>query len=152
MRNSDDLRQILECFFPLEQEIDRKKDTSWKEIPKKWQKWIEDHYAELPELIETPESLAKEFSNSLLWPIWREDERLINQNYSRGFEAHFLRGKDEEKFFESKKYMFEEILRIVEEEWHPIKEEYEKLHEELKNLITSKILPRIDNTLRGLGE
>ena len=48
--------------------------------------------------------------------------------------------------------MFGEILRIAEEEWNQIKNEYEKIHEELKNLVTLKILPRMDDTLKSLGD
>ena len=59
---------------------------------------------------------------------------------------------DEEKHVEPKMYMFNKILQIAEEEWNPIKDEYEKLHEELRTLITSKIIPRMDDTLQSLGE
>ncbi len=148
----DDLKSILDHFIPAEKEIDRKKDESWEEIPRKWQRWIEDNYSELPKLGVTPETLAMDFSLSLRWPLWRKDEPLLRQNFFRYFDGHFILGEDEEKISELKKWMFEEIVRIAEEEWNPIKDEYEKLHEELKILITNRILPRMDATLRSLGE
>ena len=48
--------------------------------------------------------------------------------------------------------MFEEFVRITEEEWKPIKDEYEKLHEDLRILIELVILPRMNETLKSLGK
>ena len=100
----------------------------------------------------TPEAFAEELANGLRWAIWRNEEHILRQNFDRSFEANFVLEDDEEKHVEPKMYMFSKIVQIAVEEWKPIKDEYEKLHEDLKNLITLKILPRMDDTLQSLGE
>jgi uncharacterized protein (DUF2249 family) len=149
----NNLRRILDHFFPEEWKIDRKKDESWKEVPRKWQKWIEDNYYELPKWHENinPETLAKVFANSIRYAIWNRDEMLLRQNVDRAFKDHF-RLEDEKKFTVSHKRIFEEIVRIAEDEWNPIKEEYDKLQKEIKVHVESEILPSMDATLRSLGE
>ncbi len=45
-----------------------------------------------------------------------------------------------------------ELQNIAEEEWRPIRDGYEKLRKYLHDLIELKILPRMDETLKELGE
>lgn len=59
---------------------------------------------------------------------------------------------DDKKDSESKERMYAEIIRIAEEEWKPIRDEYDKLQDELRTLVNLDILPRIDETSKGLGE
>jgi len=148
----DDLKSIIDHFFSEEQLIDRKKDKTWENVPRKWKKWIEDNYDELPRLILNPEQSAELFFQNLSWALWRNDEKLFMQNFDRAFERNFVIEGDEDKFLKAKDWMFGEFMRIAEEEWGPIKDEYAKLHESLNILVKFEILTRMDDALRGLGE
>ena len=148
-----DLMNILDHFIPSEKVIDQKKDESWKEVPTKWQKWFEDNHYELPKVRGGPKLLAQSFSDSIIWALWRNDEPLLRQNFDRIFTDRFIIDVDDPtRFWNSKDWVLNELVRLSEEEWKPIKDEYEKLQEELKNLVTLEILPRMDATLRSLGE
>lgn len=148
----DDLNRILDHFFPAEAEIERKKDESWEEVRRKWQKWIEDNFYDIPKCRLTPETLANEYNDSLRWPLWRKDELLLIQNFDSNFDRNFVKEGDEEKYSKSKKWIFEEIVRIAEEELNPIKDEYEKLHQDLNDLVQGLILPKMDKMLKSLGD
>lgn len=146
------LMSILLDFIPAEKELDKKKDESWKQIPRKWQKWIVENYNDIPMWSTTPEEFVNELTNSLLWPIWRDQENLVHQNFDRAFERYIMTKGDERKTIHEKELIYREFLRIVEEEWKPIRDKYKRLHKELDDLVVVLILPRMSATLKSLGE
>lgn len=149
----DDLKSILDNFIPAEKELDARKDESWLEIPRKWQKWVEDNYYELSsELTFSPEEFVKELSNSLLWALWRRDEKLARQDFVRIGLAHFFFSDKEKRPKNESQKRFNELQRIAKEEFKPIRDGYDKLQKDLHDLIELKILPRMDETLKELGE
>lgn len=147
-----DLKAILTDFIPAEKELDKRKDESWKVIPRNWIIWIKKNNNELSMLSGTPEEFVNQMANSLLWPLWRDDEYLIRQNFGRTYESYIMTQSDKLKSMNWRELIYREFLRIVEDEWIPIKDGYQQLHVDLRDLVENSILPRMDATLKSLGE
>jgi hypothetical protein len=146
------LDTVLEEILPVEKRLNERRVESWKEIPRKWNLWVAENHDSISMWTKAPELFVNEMATNLLWPLWRGEEQLVQQNYDRAYERHILTQGDEIKAMNEKELIYREFLKIVEDEWKPIKDRYHSLENELRELVENWILPRMDETVKSLGE
>jgi len=146
-----DLKIILDEYIPKEKELENRRNESWNEIPRKWKKWLMDNYTEIPKLQDTSDKFVSQLALSLLWQLWRNEEELVVQNFNDVSDRHFIVDGYGVEPNIAREQILHELTSTAEDEWESIREEYESNLVMLTELLEKRILPRITETLKTLG-
>ncbi len=139
--------EILDTYLPMLDDLHSQRDDTWHNIESLWTSWVSLNFNLLPPMKVTSEQFTKSLVISSLWNYWRKEDELAQARLSEACERVFSSEGDTN---EVRMMLFEAFKSICENEWLSIREQYTKIYSSLGNLITSIILPRIEDTIKRL--
>ncbi len=140
--------EILDIFLPKLDDLHSQRRVTWPKIESFWTSWISLNFNLLPSMKVTSEQFTKGLVNASLWNYWRTEDEYAQARLSEACERAF---SSDVNTIELRMMLFEEFKEISENEWSGLREQFTETYSELGELVTSSILPLIDDTLKRLG-
>ena len=141
--------EILNTLLPKLDDLYSQRRITWPKIESFWTSWMSLNFNLFPSMNVTPEQFTKSLINASLWNYWRNEDEYAQARLSEACERAF---SSEVDATEVRMMLFEEFKGISENEWSGLREQFAETYSKLGELVTSIILPRIDDTLKRLGE
>ena len=145
----DNILIIADKLLPSLKEIQERRQKSFKTMHEKWNHWLRENESSLPRFKDVISRFADNAQNSLIWPMWRKDSALLTQNLQEISQRYFWTDNDTP---EVRDRILEAFRTIASREWEPIISDFKSLNKQLIELIEEEILPRMSDTIYGLGK
>ncbi len=139
---------IPDTHLPMLNNLSSQRDATFPQIQSLWTSWVSLNYNLLPSMKITPEQYTKNLVISGLWNFWRNEDEIAQARLNEACERAFSSNVNTT---EVRMMLFEEFKGISENEWSGLREQFTETYSKLGELVTSIILPRIDDTLKHLG-
>ena len=140
--------EILNTFLPRLDVLHTQRRVTWPKIESLWMSWISLNFNLFPSMKVTPEQFTRSLVQSSLWNYWRNEDEYAQARLSEACERAFSPDDDS---IEVRMMLFEEFKGISENEWSILREQFTETYSKLGDLITSTILPRIEDTMKSLA-
>jgi hypothetical protein len=140
--------EILDTHIPKLDILHSQRHATWPKIQSFWTSWMSLNFNLFPSINVTPEQFTKNLVQSSLWYYWRNEDEYAQARLKEACERAFSLSDDS---IEVRIMLFEEFKGISENEWSGLRERFTETYSELRELVTSIILPRIDDTMKRIG-